>query len=166
MNFWFIINNFLGPNGATLIAMGKSRFIMFASLATAILNIGLNIILIPPFGIEGAAIASVVSIVSINLMKCWKLYSLNGAQPLSKNLIKPTLVSLGLITIIHFISQNFLTIRIWMIPLFFILYYAIYILAILLTKSLDQEDLKMLTEIERKTGIKSTSIKRFLAKFL
>ena len=166
LSLGFIINNFLGPNGATLIAMGKSRFIMFASLATAILNIGLNIILIPPFGIEGAAIASVVSIVSINLMKCWKLYSLNGAQPLSKNLIKPTLVSLGLITIIHFISQNFLTIRIWMIPLFFILYYAIYILAILLTKSLDQEDLKMLTEIERKTGIKSTLIKRFLAKFL
>jgi len=166
LSLGFIINNFLGPNGATLIAIGESKFMMWATLATAVLNIGLNIALIPPLGIVGAAIASVTAQTSINLIRCWKLYSLSKAQPLSKNLLKPTLASLGLIFLIHFISQNFLTITLWMLPLLFILYYAIYSLATLFTRSFDQEDITMLVAIEKRTGVSAAPIKKILSKFL
>jgi O-antigen/teichoic acid export membrane protein len=67
LSIGFIISNFMGPNGATLIVMGEVRFVMWATLTTALLNIGLNIALIPPFGIEGTAIASVATITSGNL---------------------------------------------------------------------------------------------------
>jgi len=166
LSIGFIINNFLGPNGATLIAMGEARFIMWAALATAVLNIGLNIALIPPFGIEGAAIASVAAITSINLMRYWKLYSLAKAQPLSKNLLKPTLVSLALVFLFQFIFGNFVTVTWWMLPLLFILYYGIYGLAILFTKSFDKEDITMLLAIEKRTGVNAAPIKKILRKFL
>ncbi|MCK4732054.1 MAG: oligosaccharide flippase family protein [Methanophagales archaeon] len=39
LSLGFIVNNFLGPNGATLIAIGESKFIMWATLATAVLNV-------------------------------------------------------------------------------------------------------------------------------
>ena len=166
LSLGYIINNFLGPNGSTLIAIGESKFMMWATAATAILNIGLNIALIPTLGIEGAALASVVAITSINLIRCWKLYSLTKAQPLSKNLIKPTLASLALVFLIYSVSIEFITVTLWMLPLLFILYYAIYGSAILLTKSFDQEDITMLLAIEKWTGINAASIKKFLYKFL
>ncbi len=166
LSIGFIISNFLGPNGATLIAMGEAQFVMWATLATAVLNIGLNIALIPPLGIEGAAIASVVAITSINVIGCWKLYSLSKAQPLSKNLLKPTLASLALVFLFQFILGNFVSVVWWMLPLLFILYYGVYALALLLTKSFDQEDIAMLLAIEKRTGVNATSIKRILQRFL
>ena len=165
LSLGFIISNFLGPNGATLIAIGKSRFLMFATLASAILNIGMNAALIPPFGIEGAAIASVVAVFSINVIKCWHLHSINGAQPLSWNLIKPTLASLIIISLIYIILQNFLTVNLWMIPFLLVFCYLIYILAVLLTKSIDEEDLMMLASIGKKLGIKSPFIGKLLGRF-
>ena len=53
----FIINNYTGPCGSTLIAMGESRFIMSSTLIGAILNVTLNVTLIPLYGFVGAAIA-------------------------------------------------------------------------------------------------------------
>jgi len=161
----FIVNNFVGPCGVTILAMGKSRFVMFTSLFGAVLNIGLNGVLIPSFGIVGAATASAISLTSINLVQSWKLYSLSGAKALSKNLIKPTLVSLGIIGIIYLIFQNFITISSWMLPFILLLFYIVYILAMLITKSLDREDLKMLQILEEKTGFKSNILRRLLLKF-
>jgi O-antigen/teichoic acid export membrane protein len=166
LSIGFIINNFLGPNGATLIAMGEARFIMWATLATAVLNVGLNVVLIPPFGIEGAAIASVAAITSINLIRCRKLYSLTRAQPLSKNLLKPTLSSLALVFLFQFIFGKLVTVAWWMLPLLFILYYGIYGLAILLTKSFDKEDISMLLALEKRAGVNLSFIKRILRRFL
>jgi O-antigen/teichoic acid export membrane protein len=166
LSLGFIINNFLGPNGGTLVAMGQVRFIMWATLATALLNIGLNIALIPPLGIEGAAIASAVAITSINIVRCWKLYSLSKVQPLSKNLVKPALASVALVFVFQFILGNFVNIVWWMLPLLFVLYYGIYGLAILLTRSFDKEDIAMLLAIEKRTGINAAPIKRFLRRFL
>jgi len=166
LSLGFIISNLLGPNRAALVAMGKSRFIVWATLVTAVLNIGLNIALIPPLGIEGAAIAATVALVSINLIVSWKIYSLERIQPLSKNLIKPTLVSLALIFLVQFIFENFVIVTWWMLPLILIFYYGIYGLAILLTRSLDKEDIAMLLAIETRVGIDLSSIKAILRRFL
>jgi len=165
LSLGFIVNNFVGPCGVTLLTMGKSRFVMFASLFAAALNIGLNITLIPSFGLVGAATASAISLTSINLVQSWKLYSLSGAKSLSKNLIKPTLVSLGIIGIIYLIFQNIIMIEWWMLPIILVLFYIVYILAMLVTKSFDEEDLKMLQMLEEKTGFKSELIKKLLSKF-
>ena len=166
LSLGFIISNLLGPNRATLIVMGKSQFTMWATLAAAVLNIGLNIALIPPLGIEGAAIAATVALVSINLIVSWKIYSLGRIQPLSKNLIKPTLASLALIFLIQFIFGNFVTVTWWMLPLILIFYYGIYGLAILLTRSFDKEDIAMLLSIEKGVGMDLTFIKAILRRFL
>ena len=166
LSLGFIISNLLGPNGATLFAMGKSRFIMWATLAAAVLNIGLNMALIPPFGIEGAAIASTATLVSINLIVFWKIYSLERIQPLSKNLIKPTLTSLALVFLIQFIFGNFVTVTWWMLPLLLILYYGVYGLAILFTRSFDKEDIAMLLTIEKSVGLDLSIAKSILKRFL
>jgi len=160
-----IINNFVGPCGVTIVAMGRPRFIMFATLFTAMLNIILNVVLIPFYGIIGAAIASGISIISINLIKSWKLYSISGAHPLSRNLIKPTIVFVILLAPAYILYQKYLTISWLTLILLFITFYAIYFLVFLVTKSIDKEDLKMLQSLEKKPDGLINLIRRFLTRF-
>jgi len=162
----FIIRNFAGPVSSTLVALGRSRFIMFSALSSAVLNIILNVLLIPSYSFIGVAIAAGVTYVFIVIIQTWKMYSLSKISPISLNLIKPTIFSIILIVPIYFFFKQFLTINWWTLIILFILFYGIYILSVLFTKSLDTEDLKMLQAIERKTGIKTPRIKKFLNKFL
>lgn len=163
LSLGFIINNFMGPNSAALVAFGETRFIMWATSATTILNIGLNLALIPLYSITGAALASLVSITSINTMRCIKLYKISMAQPVSKKLLKPAaatiILSIGLKQLIIDINYLYL-------PLILILIYFIYGFSFLFTKSLESEDLDMLLAVERRTGIDLKLIKSILKKFL
>jgi O-antigen/teichoic acid export membrane protein len=161
-----IINNFFGPSGLTLAVMGEVRFLMWVVLATALLSVGLSFVLIPPLGIEGAAIAYVAAVNAANLICCGKLYRLAKALPVSKNLLKPTLASLALVFLFQFIFRNLVTVSWWMLPLLFILYYGIYGLAILLTKSFDKEDIAMLLAIEERAGMNLSFVKRIIRRFL
>ena len=166
LSIGFIISNFLGPNGGTLIALGHTRFIMWTTLATGTMNIVLNAILIPPLGMIGAAIASVVSITVVNIVRSVRLYSLSKAQPLSKNLFKPVIISVALAFLIQILIRNFITVTWWMLPLLLIVYYGIFGLAMLFTKSFDKEDIALLLEIEKRSGINATRIKQILSRFL
>lgn len=56
-----LVHTSLGLSQQALIAMGKTKTIMIGNTAAALLNIALNILLIPLLGIEGAAIASAIS---------------------------------------------------------------------------------------------------------
>jgi len=166
LSLGYIISSFLGPNGNTLVAMGHPRFTMWATTAAVVLNVGLNAALIPPLGIVGAAIASLAAIVCNNLMNSWKLYSLSKIQPFSKNLIKPTLTSLALVFLFQFVLRSFVTPTWWMLPVLFILYYGIYGVAILFTKSFDKEDISLLLALEKRAGVNLSFIKRILRRFV
>jgi len=166
LSLGYIIHNITGFNNSMLITIGETKFILLATLTVVILNVILNLFLIPPFGIEGAAIASVISVIFINILKCFKVYLKTGVQPISKNLIKPSLTSLGIIIIIHVLIQNFLTIDIWMVIILFVLYSIIFFFATAITKSFDPEDLVMLQMLETKTGIKLSSIQKIIRKFI
>lgn len=162
----FFINNLMGPNGATLTAMGKTRFLMWATLVAAGMNICLNVLLIPILGIVGAAIASMITMISINVIRSAKLYLMSGMHSLSKNLLKPILLSIILIIAIYLAAKSFLTVTFWMLPLLFILFAILYGLSLLFTRSFDQEDINMLLTIEKKMGINFKRIKNLLKRFV
>ncbi len=50
------------------------KFNLYALLVLSVLNIGLNIYLIPRYGLPGAATATAVSLVTYNIIKCWYIY--------------------------------------------------------------------------------------------
>jgi O-antigen/teichoic acid export membrane protein len=166
LSLGFIILNVFGPCGATLVALGHPRFIMWSALAAAIINVALNIVLIPPLSIVGAAIASAVSLILVDIILTIKVYSLCRAQPLSKNLLKPVIVSIILVFLFQFTIGSFVNVTSWMLPLLFILYYVIYGIATVLTQSFDQEDIALLLEIEKRSGINAEPIKRILRRFV
>jgi O-antigen/teichoic acid export membrane protein len=162
----FFMNTLLGLNGATLIAMGKTKFLMFATFITAIINIILNFLLIPIYGITGAAIASMISIILINVIRSIKLYSISKIHSIKKNILKPIFMACVLFFVIYFFVNEFLTITYWILSILFIVFIILYAVSLLLTKSFDKEDIEMLLKIEKKTGLNFIRIKRLMKRFI
>lgn len=163
----FFVNNLMGPNGAVLTAMGKTRFLMYTSLVAACINIILNSLLIPRYGINGAAIATVTSLILINVIKSIKLYSISKIHSLEKNVLKPIILFIIIAYIIYFISTRIFAVTFWMLPLLFIFFVVIYVLSLFFTKSFDKEDIEILTIICKKIKIGSKSnLKKFLKRFI
>ncbi len=162
----FMIDNLTGPNGGTLIAMGKSQFMMWAIMATVVMNLGLNFALIPPLRMEGAAIGTVVAITTVNTIRNIKVYLLCGANPLSWNLLKVGGSASGIIIGLHFAMTHFVSITWWMLPLILLVFYGICGVTALATRSLDKEDIAMLVTIEKRLGINIAPIKTVVRKFL
>ncbi len=161
-----ILSNIFGPNRSTLVVLGHTRFVLWSNLAAFITNIVLNIVLIPPLGIIGAAIASLTAITLVNIIRSVRIYTLHKIHPLSKNLLKPTITSILLALLIESVVRNFLTVTPWMLPIIFALYYSIYGLAILFTKSFDKEDITLLLKIEKRSGINAAPLKKLLRRFI
>lgn len=162
----FIIDALPSPSLATLIALGESTFTMWATLAAAILNIILNIILIPPLGIIGTAIASAASLALFSIVKSVKLYASYRIQPLSKNLIKPLVISAILALLFQIMFGHFILVDWWMLPCLLVLFYVIYGVATVFSRSFDREDIVLLLEIEKRTGINAEPMKKILRKFI
>ena len=157
---------FLGPNGPTLLAMGKTKLLMYASLISATMNVILNIVLIPLWGIAGAATATTLSIVVGHIFNSVVLYRASRIHPFNKNFLKPMLTTGIIIFVIYILITNFITVSFWMLPLFFVLFLAVYASSLLLTKSFGNEDITLLLTIEKRTGIDATLIKRVLKRFM
>jgi O-antigen/teichoic acid export membrane protein len=166
LSLGFIIRNLFGPNANTLLAAGKPRFIMWTTLITAIMNVLINIVLIPPLGIVGAAIALAVSLTLGGIILSVKLYLSWHIQPLSKNLLKPLIASIVLAFLFQLVVNSFINITLWMLPLLFLLYYVIYGIATVLTRSFDQEDIALLLAIEKRSGINAAPVKKILRRFV
>jgi len=166
LSICFMLRNFFGPNAGTLYAMGESRFVMWSVLLAAIINVLLNVLLIPPLGMIGAAIALTVSLTLSSAIVSIRLYKLCRAQPLSLNLIKPVVASVVLALLFRFVAGESCATSWWMVLLLFALYYVMYGLIVLLTRSFDREDIALLLDIEKRSGINAGPIKKVLARFV
>jgi len=156
-----------GPNGMTLIATGDVRYLTVASSIASIVNFVLNLILIPLFGINGAAIASALTYVTVNILISLKLYKNYGIHPFTRNYIKPAITSSVAATLIYLISRiTHLYVSCLALVLLFVLFLAIYFLSLLLTRSFDKEDMMMLLAIEQRLGIDLSRVRKILKRFI
>ncbi|MDY6775433.1 MAG: flippase [Halobacteria archaeon] len=97
----FFLGNIMGPNGATLTAIGKTRVVMWANLGAFFVNLGLNVYLIPVYGLTGAAVATAAALVIRNVARVVVLYYLTDAHSFKKPLVVPMGVSTALVLVGH-----------------------------------------------------------------
>ena len=90
-----LIDIFFSLNGTILVSSIYYRYNLYFNIILLVVAVVLNLILIPSHGIEGAAIATALSLVLFNLMKAVFLYSKFKLQPFHPNTIKGILI-LGL----------------------------------------------------------------------
>ena len=69
LSFAYYVNTALGFNGLTLRVYGALRSIVLINVAAAVLNLALNLVLIPLYGPLGAAIGTTTSLIVHNVLK-------------------------------------------------------------------------------------------------
>ena len=139
-----ITNSYFGFNYHTIMASGDSDLLMKCSLASAAMNVFLNFILIPQYGILGAAIASSVSFSLIEVFMTFKIWKNQNIHPFTLTYKRLTVI--GILMVASMLAARkalLLTGANWEYAAFIILYFAI----VMYANILDKAELNMIIEI-------------------
>lgn len=147
---------------------GKTKILLMDLSISVIANFILNIILVPrPYifgienlnGINGAAIATTISLILFNLLLLFHAKYYTSVAPLGKEFFRIFFISLIPISIL-FILKSFIEITLISMILITITFFTSYILLLFLMKGLDKSDLiiiktfknKFLTRVKNKVN--------------
>lgn len=164
LSLGFMFHTFLGLNGMTLIVMGKSRLNMIGDTFAVVSNVALNLALIPSYGIVGSAVATAVSYFVANVFRSYWLYKMTGIHPFGWSYVKPLTIGfvlLGIIKWLHLSVPN-----IWYALLVLFVFLGVYTVLILLSRSIDKEDIELLLAVEKRLGVDLGIIRRVLRRFV
>jgi O-antigen/teichoic acid export membrane protein len=161
----FIFHTFLGLNGLSLIVIKETRFIMLSNLFGAVSNVLLNALLIPFYGVLGAAVASVVSYTLINTMYSLRLYQKTEIHPFSWNYIKPLTISFILLMTIQIYISPIVS-SFWLALIVLIGFLLVYAILVLLSKSVDKEDVELFLAMEERLGMDLKVVKKLLRRLV
>jgi O-antigen/teichoic acid export membrane protein len=144
-----IVNVMVGPAGYLNIMTGKPQYELYSNIIVLILNIILNYIMIPIYGINGAAIASAISVGFTNVMRLILVYKDLNIHPYNISYFN-AIISIVASLIVSIIFNSVLNIfwitqvvlvSLFMFILFIIIYYYI---------GFSDEDLFILNKIKNK----------------
>jgi O-antigen/teichoic acid export membrane protein len=88
-----LVNAMVGSVGHVLVMTGRQKLNMYNAIALAILSVGLGVILIPRYGIAGAALGTTIPLVAINLVRVFQVKLLYGFTPFRRDFLKPILAA-------------------------------------------------------------------------
>ncbi|MFH1607543.1 MAG: flippase [archaeon] len=133
-----------------LISMkGKSKIILADIACVAIANVILNILFVPKYGITGAGLATMLSVISLNLLFFTQSYKYLSIIPFRRKMLKIALIvifsSILLLFIKSFVQTNLSSLIVC--GTFFI---SVYTLLVLTTNCLDKNDWQILKLIYSK----------------
>ena len=102
-----VVNAGVGSAGLINIMTGYPKSELYVSIIVFIINVTLNYFLIPIYGIEGAAFASLISIGIMNLLRLYILYNRLEFLPYNKNYLH-VIYSALIALIISYLLNSFL----------------------------------------------------------
>lgn len=136
-----MVNAGTGSVGYILLMTGHQKLSFINSLTAVIVNVVLGIILTPPYGAIGTAIATGLALAVVNLMRLLQVrlllkihpYRWDSLKPLGAGLISSLLIGVLLYflarTHVSFQLYHFtLTIELFLIPVFLVIYFALLIM--------------------------------------
>ena len=144
----FFVDAIVGPNGQALLGFGKSKKVLYYNSIAVIANIGLNIILIPSHGLLGAATASLVGYLIMNIIKSVDLYYYHNIAVVNYPGIKMMVGGMIFTSIvIHLTNVYSLVIEFVFLSIVGIFSIAISFLVLFLSGDLTEDDKKLLRKV-------------------
>ncbi|RLG14989.1 MAG: hypothetical protein DRN66_00505 [Candidatus Nanohalarchaeota archaeon] len=159
----YFVSTVAGLSASGLTAIKKQNILLAITTAGTILNVILNYLLIPVFGITGAAAATAVSIIFINGLCLFFIHKYLGIFPFSLNHAKGFLATLLAFVFTYITVKFFFPVT----PLIVLLpalggYLMIYFLIMVKMKIIDKDDLRLLKSLEKKSGLNMTFLERII----
>ncbi len=92
-----------GLNGIITVTSKKYKYDLYFMLTLVIATVLLNLVFIPIYGITGAALAAMISLVFYNLLRLIFVWVNFKMQPFTWNCLWILLITIGTLAIVHFI---------------------------------------------------------------
>lgn len=158
----FFTNAAGGRNRETLSALGYTVAILIANLLAFLLNVGLNLLLIPAYGFIGAAVTSAASYIALNITVYVVLRVKFGISPFSRWSTR-TFTLLPLLTIPPaFVLSQWVSLSAVTLPVFLVLGGIVSVAVVSVTGCLQPEDKVALEFVEDAIGIRVPFVRRYL----
>jgi O-antigen/teichoic acid export membrane protein len=142
----FFVYSFLGATDVMLKVIDRTKLLMLNTLISTIINVTLNVILIPKYGFIGGAIASATSVTCWSTLCLIESYYLTKMHPFKKEFLNITLAA-ACTSIITVLLKGSFGSGIYGLIEGGIISSIVYLSFILIFKCLDSEDIKMLKTI-------------------
>jgi O-antigen/teichoic acid export membrane protein len=145
-----IINSFTGPLGVMIDMSGRSKFTLLNSVFHLSLQTGLCLVLIPRYGVLGAAIAKTVSIAFLRIIRLIQVHLIFRFYPFQARVLKPAAAAVAgllVLTALHGFIR-------WADSVFFLflgsaIFAAAYV-GVLFLFGFDREDIMLFNKIRAK----------------
>ncbi|UCD07166.1 MAG: flippase [Candidatus Aenigmatarchaeota archaeon] len=144
----------------------KTKHILYIIIAAAIVNLLLNWLLIPTYGIGGAAFASMIthaSSVALMFLVSWYYIRM---VPASFGLIKSILAAMISIILVNTVARLFITDFVYFYVPLLVVFLFLYGFLILIFKGLGSEDVEILRSIREKVGLRVRFLEKIIKKFI
>ena len=142
-----------GMAGSILIAITKTKLNLLSEIIGAVSNIILNILLIPRYGIMGAAIGTSVSISLRNISSLGFVYRELKIHPYDINYIKIVVISVISLVLLSFVFKTY-TDFLWSFLIIIPIFLTIYLIFLLITGCLDETDKSFIKTLLKKVKIR------------
>ncbi len=129
--------------------LGKSKMFFFDIAFTAIINLVLNIFLIPKYGIDGAAFSTSLSSVILSFIFIFQAYKQTGIMPIRRknlNITLAVIISLVLLLLL----KNFVDVTLISLILLAAFFVFFYIFLVIVFKGLDKNDFMVIRSFFKK----------------
>jgi O-antigen/teichoic acid export membrane protein len=158
----FFVSGMAGYCQNALAGLGYTRSILAVNVISAIANIVLNVLLIPRYGIVGAAAASALSFATLNWIAFAFLYRISGISPFSRYTVKMyVLVPLTLFPP-AFALSSVVSLTLLTIPVFGVAAGLATLVVCAATGCFQPEDEIPLELIEDRLGVRIPYIRRYI----
>jgi O-antigen/teichoic acid export membrane protein len=146
------IRTLVGLNGDVTKAIDRPQIELYAVAVAVGVDIALNAIFIPRYGIVGAAAATVVGYAAYNALEVAAIYQAVGTHPFAANTLKPlvptTLVALGVERLTAGAPRSLV-----LLVGVGALLAAVHLASLVLTRSLGDADIVLFERVEERTGL-------------
>jgi O-antigen/teichoic acid export membrane protein len=136
----------VGPSTATQVSYGQTRLLMYNTIAAGAADLILSVVLIPPFGTDGAAVAWGVATALVPALSALELAILQDVHPFHPHYVIPLLVtSVPLAVAFVFVP---LSVPLWALPLLVLGIALLFLMVVFATGSVDTGDRLLLEVVE------------------
>lgn len=151
----------VGLNTDILKAINQTRVELACAVAGIATNIILNLTLIPRFGIQGAAVATIMGFFVYNSCEAAIIYLRIGTHPFALNNVKPLIPTLFIGFLVSSLIGN-ASLDFFGLLLIGIVFSVVHLLSVIFTHSLDGGDIVVIKELESLTGQDFSSLRNFI----
>jgi O-antigen/teichoic acid export membrane protein len=145
----------------------KNKFLFINSIVTLIAAVYLNYLLIPAYGINGAAIAMAISYSIMTALSILEVRHFCGAHPFHRDMFKSVVAGIVSIIIVYYATKTlFADLNVFILAPMMLVFIALYSLLLLALRGMGKEDIMILKAIEKKTGLRIKFLRNTIKRFI